>query len=115
MWRKGCGKRSKARIGPRKKTHVQRQKQIPSPVPVSAPQVPADQLPSQWLSNILIPEGWISVSHGNELRLCQISSQDVQSIWPLAVTRSIVVKSDYSWMIHVNNHLVDSNNILPFC
>ena len=29
------------------------------------------------------------------------------SVSPLAVTRSVVVRADYSWILHVNNHLVD--------
>ena len=29
----------------------------------------------------------------------------------MAVTRSIVVKADYSWILHVNNHHVDPQNI----
>ena len=64
--------------------------------------------PSQWLSHLtIIPDGWIALPHETELKLCQISSQTVLSVSPLAVTRSFVVRADYSWILHVNNHLVD--------
>ena len=104
-WKKVHGKRSKARIGPRKKTHVKTLKQEDPPAPV---------YPSQWISHVSIPEDWTSVPHETELRLCQISSQDVPSVSPLAVTRSIVVKNDCSWMMDINNHFVDPQNISSF-
>ena len=48
------------------------------------------------------------VQHTMELKLCLITSQDES---PLVVVRSIVVKADYSWLIHVNNHRVDPQNV----
>ena len=102
-WKKGRGKRSKAKIGPKKKTHVKE----------GDVHVPALLYPSQWL-NVSIPDGWNTIPHERELRLCQISSQALSSIPPLVVTRSIVVKADYSWMLHVNNHQVDPQNISSF-
>ena len=104
-WKKGRGKRSKASIRPRKKTHLKTLKQEDPPAPV---------YPSQWISHVSIPEGRTSVSHETELRLCQISSQDVPSVSPLAVTCSIIVKNDCSWMMHINNHFVDPQNISFF-
>ena len=102
---KGSWEEKQGKDWAQKKTHVKTLKQEDPPAPV---------YPSQWISHISIPEGWTSVLHETELRLCQISSQDVPSVSPLAVTRSIVVKVDCSWMMHINNHFVDPQNISLF-
>ena len=104
-WKKGHGKRSKAKIGPRKKTHTIKQGDSDPPAPV---------YPSQWISSMSIPEGWTTLPHEIELRLCKISSQDMLSVSPLLVTRSLVIKADCSCLLHVNNHRVDLNNISLF-
>ena len=105
MWQeleKRPWKKEQGQDWPKKKTHVQPKGQEVLPTPV---------YPSQWISKIAIPDGWTTVIHDTELRLCQISSQALLSVSPLAVTRSIVVKADYSWILHVNNHHVDPQNI----
>lgn len=106
-WKKGHGKRSKARIGYKKKSRIVQEPLLPPDPPVQ----PTPVHPSQWLSNISLPNDWTAVGHETELRLCQISSQTMLCVSPLAVTRSLVVKADYSWILHVNNHLVDPQKI----
>ena len=63
---------------------------------------------------MLVPEGWINVPNQTELRLCQISRQDVPSTPPVVVTQSLVVESDHSWMLYVHSHRVDPSHIPPF-
>ena len=98
--KKGRGKRSKARIGPKRKCHESTKNTVPK----------AAVNPSQW-TDVVVPEGWINVSNETELRLCQISRQDIPNIPPLAITRSLVVKSDCSWMLHIHGHRVDPSHI----
>ena len=101
--KKGRGKRSKARIGPKWKCHDATKKTDVS-IPVN---------PSHW-TNVVVPEGWINVSNETEMRLCQISRQDLPNTPLIVVTRSLVVKSDCSWMLHVHGHRVDASHIPKF-
>ncbi len=43
----------------------------------------------------------------DELRLCVVAHQEGLGCPPLVVTRSLIVKPDGTWMLHVNSHLVD--------
>ncbi len=58
-----------------------------------------------------IPHGWIVVPHHTELRLCQISWLELSNVSPPTVIRSLAVKADYSWVLHVNGHPVDPQKI----
>ena len=59
-----------------------------------------------------LPPQWMDVSFGSpDIRLCQVTYQDKPSYAPLVVTRSLVVKEDQSWTIHVHGRLVDPVNI----
>ena len=42
-----------------------------------------------------------------DLRLCSVAYQKLKGCTPLVVTRSLIVKQDYSWLLHVHGHLVD--------
>ena len=100
-WRKSRGKRSKARIGLRRKTSIKKERlELPKPVH-----------PSHWVPQVVVPEGWMNVFNENELKLCQISKQKVPNTPPLVVTRSLVVMSDQSWMLHVHSHHVNPTHI----
>ena len=99
-WKKGRGARSKSKIGPRRKIYGQNKKKEELK-PVS---------PSHWASDVTIPHGWITVPHDTELRLCQISWPDLPNVSPV-VTRSLVVKADFSWVLHVHGHHVDPKKV----
>ena len=59
-----------------------------------------------------IPRDWINVSGAtSDMRLCQVSFQESAGCPPLVVTRSLVVKEDRSWQVHVYSHPID----LKFC
>ena len=63
---------------------------------------------SDWMSSLEIPCEWTNKSvDERELRLCYVSYQEAPGCQPLVVTRSLIVKPDYTWMLHVNGHLVD--------
>ena len=100
-WRKGQGKRSSSRIGRKRKSTAS--KGATSRV----------TSPSEWISSQDVPNGWIVVQHDNdeELKLCQIFCQNIPDVAPLVVSRSLIVKADCSWILHVNGHQVDPQNI----
>ncbi len=66
--------------------------------------------PFPW-TNVVVPEGWINISTETKLRLCQISRQTLPNTAPLVVARSLIVKSDHSWMLHVHGHHADPLHI----
>ena len=60
-----------------------------------------------------IPRDWINVSGAtSDMRLCQVSFQESAGCPPLVVTRSLVVKEDRSWQVHVHSHPIDLS-IIP--
>ena len=55
---------------------------------------------------------WVDVTFGGpDLRLCQVTYQELQEASPLVVTRSLIVREDGSWVLHVNGHLVNPDNV----
>ena len=99
----GRGKRSKSRIGQRRKSH---QKKI-----MSADKEILESLSrsTDWMSSLEIPSNWTNMSVDiNQLRLCLVSFQEVGRCPPLVVTPSLVVNQDSSWLLHVHGHLVGS-------
>ena len=48
-----------------------------------------------------------------DLRLCSVVYQKLKGCTSLVVTRSLIVKQDYSWLLHVHGHLVDPSKITP--
>ena len=65
-----------------------------------------------WMSAVQIPPHWMDVTFGApDLRLCYVTYQDLLEATPLVVTRSLIVKQDHSWVLHVNGHLVDPANV----
>ena len=96
--RKGRGSRSKARIGPKRKSHHKPDETLTSL-----------SLPSEWITDVEAPCGWMNVSceDSDELRLCRVSHQEVTQCPPLVVSRSLIVKADHSWILHVHGHAVD--------
>ena len=104
-WRKWKGKRSSARIGRKRKSIV------PNGVTSRPSRVTS---PSEWVSSESVPNGWIVVEHDDEeLKLCQILCQNIPDVSPLVVSRSLIVRADCSWILHVNGHQMDPQNI-PF-
>jgi hypothetical protein len=99
-WHKGRGRRSKARIGQKRK-HKPLVKQ---PALVEDTDISF----SHWSESLDDMEGWINASADEELRFCQLSRQDVSECSPLVVSRSLIVnKQDDSWMLHINGHGAD--------
>ena len=50
-----------------------------------------------------------AVSFGSpDLRLCCVAYQELEGCSPLVVTRSLIVKQDYSWLLHVHGRPVES-------
>ncbi len=79
--------------------------------------IPADSTP---YSDLEVPVGWVNVSSDLELRLCKISHQDFSDCAPLVITRSLIVKPDNSWILHVhdrrvNHHHIPSISDIPSC
>ena len=71
-----------------------------------------------WMAQVKLPPHWIDVTFGaQDLRLCQVTYQDLTEATcnPLVVTRSLIVKQDHSWTLHVHGHLVDPANLLHSC
>ena len=44
-----------------------------------------------------------------ELQLCSVAYQKLKGCTPLVMTHSLIVQQDYSWLLHVHDHLVDSS------
>ncbi len=61
------------------------------------------KIPCTWTNKSTVDE--------QELRLCCISYQDAPGCSPLIVTRSLIIKPDCKWILHVNGHLVDPSVI----
>ena len=74
----------------------------------------ASPTPENWMAQVKLPPHWIDVTFGaQDLRLCQVTYQDPTEATcnPLVVTRSLIVKQDHSWTLHVHGHLVDPANL----
>ena len=97
-------KRSKARIGPRRKFHKQTK---------GVEGLPSSELPSpDWRTAVDIPSKWINISTDTpDMRLCSVSFQEMTGCPPLVVTRSLIIKQDHCWSMHVHGHLVDPSVI----
>ena len=64
------------------------------------------------MAQVQLPPHWKDVTFGaQDLRLCQVTYQDLTEAPPLVVTRSLIVKQDHSWVLHVHGHLVDPVNV----
>ena len=72
-----------------------------------------------WVSTIEIPSGWFNMSIEHELRLCIVSYQEAPGYPSFVVSRSLVVKPDWTWTVYINGHLVDPsvppNASIPPC
>ena len=65
-----------------------------------------------WMAAIQLPPYWIDVTFGaRDLRLCRVTYQSLPNVTPLVVTHSVIIKEDYSWILHVNGHPVDPVNV----
>lgn len=115
-WCKGRGHRSKARIGRRFKV---KQSSRPTEQTDTTPTCPYVQIPptpinpTDWLKTFNAPSDWLNVSdiHSNEMRLCQITHQHGLHCAPIVVSRSLIVKQDCSWILHVHGHEVDIKSV----
>ena len=65
-----------------------------------------------WFAAVQLPHNWTDVSFGSpDLRLCSVTYQELEGCSPLVVTRSLIVKQDYTWVLNVHGHPVDPSNI----
>ena len=84
----GKGKRSKARIGPRRKCHKQTK---------GVEGLPSSELPSpDWRTAVDIP------TDTPDMRLRSVSFQEMTGCPPLVVTRSLIIKQDHCWSMYVH-------------